>query len=192
MAKIKNYSDASSLWLDYKNAIKFYILKKVKNKDIANELSHEVLMKVYNSCCSNNEIKNVRSWMFQIAHNTTVDYLKKQNKFTNDIPEVFEKDESNSYKEAEGLLKPLIGLLPEKYAIPLQLGDIEELKQAEIAKKLNLSLTATKSRIQRARKLLKDAIIDCSNFETDDKGNLLSLELKQNCEPLQKQLKKYN
>lgn len=192
MAKIKNYSDASSLWLDYKNAIKFYILKKVKDEDVANELSHEVLMKVYNSCCSNYEIKNVRSWMFQIAHNTTIDYLKKQHKFTNDVPEVFEKDESNSYKEAEELLKPLIGLLPEKYAIPLQLGDIKELKQAEVAKKLNLSLTATKSRIQRARKLLKEAIIDCSNFETDDKGNLLSLELKQNCEPLQKQLKNNN
>ena len=192
MAKIKNYSDASSLWLDYKNAIKFYILKKVKDEDVANELSHEVLMKVYNSCCSNHEIKNVRSWMFQIAHNTTIDYLKKQHKFTNDVPEVFEKDESNSYKEAEELLKPLIGLLPEKYAIPLQLGDIKELKQAEVAKKLNLSLTATKSRIQRARKLLKEAIIDCSNFETDDKGNLLSLELKQNCEPLQKQLKNNN
>jgi RNA polymerase sigma-70 factor (ECF subfamily) len=130
--------------------------------------------------------------MFQIAHNTTIDYLKKQYKFTNDVPEVFEKDESNSYKEAEELLKPLIGLLPEKYAIPLQLGDIKELKQAEVAKKLNLSLAATKSRIQRARKLLKEAIIDCSNFETDDKGKLLSLELKQNCEPLQKQLKKNN
>ena len=51
MTKINKYSEVSSLWLDYKNGLQFYILKKVKDKDIANDLSHEVLMKVYNSCC---------------------------------------------------------------------------------------------------------------------------------------------
>jgi len=190
MTKIKKYTDVSSLWSDYKNGLQFYILKKVKDKDIANNLSHEVLMKIYNSCCSNNEIKNVRSWMFQIAHNTTIDYLKKENKFTNEIPEIFEKDVNNSYKEAEELIKPLIKLLPEKYAVPLQLSDIEEIKQVEVSKKINLSLTATKSRIQRARKLLKEKIIECCNLELDKKGNLLSLEIKQSCEPLQNHLKK--
>lgn len=190
MAKIKKYTDVSSLWSDYKNGLKFYILKKVKDKDIANNLSHEVLMKIYNSCCSNNEIKNVRSWMFQIAHNTTIDYLKKENKFTNEIPEIFEKDENNSYMEVEELIKPLIELLPEKYAVPLQLSDIEEIKQIEVSIKINLSLTATKSRIQRARKLLKEKIIECCNLELDEKGNLLSLEIKQSCEPLQNHLKK--
>jgi len=175
MTKINKYSEVSSLWLDYKNGLKFYILKKVKDEETANDLSHEVLMKIYNSCCSGSEIMNVRSWMFQIAHNTTIDYLKKEN---------------NSYKEVEDLLKPLIELLPEKYAIPLQLSDIEELKQAEVSTKLNLSLTATKSRIQRARKLLKEKIIECSILELDEKGNLLSLEIKQSCEPLQKHLSK--
>ncbi|MBI9040245.1 sigma-70 family RNA polymerase sigma factor [Lutibacter sp.] len=190
MTKINKYSEVSSLWLDYKNGLKFYILKKVKDEETANDLSHEVLMKIYNSCCSGSEIMNVRSWMFQIAHNTTIDYLKKENKFIHEVPEMFEKDENNSYKEVEDLLKPLIELLPEKYAIPLQLSDIEELKQAEVSTKLNLSLTATKSRIQRARKLLKEKIIECSILELDEKGNLLSLEIKQSCEPLQKHLSK--
>jgi len=64
MTKINKYSEVSSLWLDYKNGLKFYILKKVKDEEIANDLSHEVLMKIYNACCSGSEIKNVRSWMF--------------------------------------------------------------------------------------------------------------------------------
>lgn len=190
MTKIKKYSNVSSLWLEYKNGLKFYILKLVKDEDIANELSHEVLMKIYNSCCSGKEIRNVRSWIFQIAHNTTIDYLKKSNKFTNEVPEIFEEDESNSYKEAEELMIPLISLLPEKYALPLKLSDIEGIKQADVSKKINLSLTATKSRIQRARKLLKEKIVECSNLELDERGNLLSLEIKQSCEPLKKHLRK--
>ena len=190
MTELKKYSEISSLWLEYKNGLKYYILKKVKNKDVANDLSHEVLMKIYNSCCSTIKIKNVRSWMFQIAHNTTVDYLKKQHNFTNIIPESYDNDEHTVIQDADEIIKPLMKLLPDKYAIPLQLSDIDELKQKEVAQKLNLSLTATKSRIQRARILLKEKIIECSNLEKDEKGNLISLELKSVCKPVQKTLRK--
>ena len=190
MTELKKYSEISSLWLEYKNGLKYYILKKVKNKDVANDLSHEVLMKIYNSCCSTIKIKNVRSWMFQIAHNTTIDYLKKQHNFTNIIPESYDNDEHTVIQEADKIIKPLMKLLPNKYAIPLQLSDIDELKQKEVAQKLNLSLTATKSRIQRARILLKEKIIECSNLEKDEKGNLISLELKSVCKPVQKTLRK--
>lgn len=182
--KIKNNTDVLSLWSNYKKGLEFYILKKAKDKEIANDLTHEVLLKIYNACCSDNEIKNVRSWMYQIAHNTTVDYFKKKNKFTNEIPEMFEVDENNMYEDAQKLVKPLIQLLPEKYAVPLQLSDIEEMKQADVSKKLNLSLTATKSRIQRARKLLKEKIIACSNLELDNNEKLISIEIKPGCKPL--------
>ena len=192
MTELKKYSDISSLWLEYKIGLKYYIFKKVKNEEIANDLSHEVLMKVYNSCCSSVNIKNVRSWMFQIAHNTTIDYLKKQNKFTDNVPENYDNDDYDVYQEANEIVKPLMQLLPEKYAIPLQLSDIEELKQKEVAQKLNLSLTATKSRIQRARNLLKEKIIECGNLEKDEKGNLISLGIRSDCKPIQKSLRKKN
>lgn len=185
MKKIEKHEEVSSLWIEYKSGLKYYILKKLKNEDLAEELSHEVLMKIYNSCCSGNEIKNIRSWMYQIAHNTVIDYLKKENKFTNEVTEIFEVDENNTYKEAEEFVKPLIKLLPDKYAIPLLLSDIEGINQKEVAKKMNLSLTATKSRIQRARNLLKNKIIECSNLEINEKGNPISIEIKPDCKPLQ-------
>lgn len=190
MTRIKKYSQVPPLWLKYKEGITFYILKKVKDKAIAEDLSHEILLKVYNSCCSGKEINNVRSWLFQIAHNTTIDSLKKRAKFNNEVPEIVLEDEDSAYQDAEALVEPLISLLPEKYAVPLRLSDIDELKQAEIAQKLNLSLTAAKSRIQRARKLLKDKIIACSNLVTSEKNGLISIELKEDCSALQNHLKK--
>ena len=192
MKKIEKYKQVSSLWLEYKNGLTYYILKKIKNKDLASDLSHEVLMKVYNSCCSGNEIKNIRSWMFQIAHNTVIDYLKKENKYTDEVTDIIEPDEINPYREVEELMKPLIKLLPDKYATPLQLSDIEGLNQTEVSKKMNLSLTATKSRIQRARILLKEKIIECSNLEINTKGNPISIEIKSSCKPLKENLKKNN
>ena len=181
MTQLNKYSEISSLWIKYKEGLKYYILKKVKNEEMANDLSHEVLMKVYNSCCSNIEIKNVKSWMFQIAHNTTIDYLKKQTRFIENIPENYDNDDQNVFLESDGIVELLIKLLPEKYAVPLELSDIKEFKQKEVAEKLNLSLTATKTRIQRARTLLKEKIIECSNLEQDENKNLISLEIKSNC-----------
>lgn len=192
MKKIEKYSEVSSLWLEYKSGIKYYIYKKLKSENLASELSHQILMKVYNSCCSGNEIKNIRSWMFQIAHNTVVDYLKKENRYTNEIIDILDTEEINAYKEAAELVSPLLKLLPEKYSLPLQMSDIDGLKQFEVSKKINLSLTATKSRIQRARVLLKEKIIDCCILDINDKGNLVSIAIKSDCKPLQETLKKNN
>jgi RNA polymerase sigma-70 factor (ECF subfamily) len=182
--KIYKNDEASSLWMDYKLGLHFYILKKVKDQDLANELSHEVLTKLYNSCCSGNEIKNVRSWIFQIAHNTTIDYLKKQSKISYEVPENSNDEENSFYQEARELINPLLKLIPEKYATPLLMANIQGLKQDEVSKKLGLSLTATKSRIQRARKLLKDLFIECCHMETDNDGTLISLQAKKSCEGL--------
>jgi RNA polymerase sigma-70 factor (ECF subfamily) len=188
---IKEYEDVAALWDTYENALKRYIIKKVKDQSIAEDLLHDVLIKVYNSCCSGIDIKNVRSWMFQIAHNTTIDFLKEQNKFTDIEVKKMEEEEIPSYREAEELIRPLIQLLPEKYAVPLKLSDLDGLKQAEVARHLNLSLTATKSRIQRARKLLKEFFFECCSIQTDKNGNPISFTIKENCEALQQFLKKF-
>jgi RNA polymerase sigma-70 factor (ECF subfamily) len=192
MKKIEKYKEVSSLWIEYKSGLKYYILKKLKNEDLADELSHEVLMKIYNSCCSGNEIKNIKSWMYQIAHNTVIDYLKSENKFTSEVTEKFELDKNNTYEEAEKFVEPLIKLLPDKYALPLLLSDIEGITQIEVSQKMNLSLTATKSRIQRARKLLKEKIIECSNLEINAKGKPIYIEIKADCKPLKKNPKNNN
>ena len=183
---INKHKEVSSLWIEYKIGLKFYILKKIKNEDLADELSHEVLMKIYKSCCSGNEIKNIRSWMYQIAHNTVIDHLKKEDKFADEVTEILGVDEKNTYENVEEFVEPLIKILPKKYAEPLLLSDIEGINQIEVSKKMNLSLTATKSRIQRARKLLKEKIIDCSNLELNAKGNPISIEIKADCKPLRK------
>ena len=183
--KITKYKEASSLWLTYKDDLNKYVLKRVKNEDLADELSSEILMKVYKSCCSDIEIRNVRAWLYRIAHNAMMDHYRKAARTTHKLPEVnIETDEAEAYKEAAQLVQSLIELLPPKYSTPLKMADILGVKQAEIARELDLSLPATKSRVQRARKLLREKIIECCNVEISNTGSLLSLRVKQSCEPL--------
>ena len=184
--KLNKYTDISEEWLKYKDALRNYILKIVKHPETANSLSHEVLLKVYSSCCSGRDIKNIKSWLFQISYNTCMDYFKKEAK-TTELKEGFKVQEENLvYKEAGELIEPLINLLPAKYAKALSLSDIQGLKQQEVANAMGLSLTATKSRIQRARQMLKEQIVECCHVEVDHKGNLTALNVKGSCTPLKK------
>ena len=81
----------------------------------------------------------------------------------------------------EPYLRPLLNLLPEHYAIPLCLADLEGMKQQEIADRLGLSLSAVKSRIQRARVMLRAKIVECSHLEMDEAGRPVDFTIRTDC-----------
>lgn len=183
--------DVPALWQEHTRELQNYIAKRITDKDVAKDILQEVLMKVYKFCLSKSGVSNLRSWLFQITHNTIIDHYRRNAKFTDkDIPEVPEEDENLAFKEAVNFMEPMLGFLPEEYSVPLKLSDLDGMKQAEIAKKLNLSLPATKSRIQRGRQLLKAEFLTCCNLETDARGNLISFAVKDSCTPLKDYMKK--
>ncbi len=186
--EIKTNCDVPAFWQEHKIELRNFILKRVKDQELTKDILQDVLLKVYNFCTSKSGVRNIRSWLFQIAQNTITDHYRKQSKFTDldTITELEHEDQDVAFSEAANYILPMLEFLPKKYAVPLKLADIYNMKQVDIAKKLNLGLSATKSRIQRARQLLKTEFITCCHFETDTHGNLISFEIKESCEPLHK------
>jgi RNA polymerase sigma-70 factor (ECF subfamily) len=191
--EIKTNCDVPALWQEHKSQLRNFILKRVKDHDSTNDILQDVLIKVYQFCTSKSGVGNIRSWLFQIAQNTITDHYRKQSKFTelDNLTEIENEDQNVAFSEAANYISPMLDFLPKEYAIPLKLADIDGVKQADIAKQLNLGLSATKSRIQRARQLLKAEFITCCHFETDKQGNLISFDIKESCEPLQKFKKEF-
>jgi RNA polymerase sigma-70 factor (ECF subfamily) len=177
--------DVPALWLQHKTELRNYIHKRVKDTDLTHDILQEVFIKVYSFCLSKSGIRNVRSWLFQIAHNCIIDHYRRKKIIFSELPDIEQEDENTAFSEVASFVQPLLGFLPRKYALPLKLSDMDGMKQAEVAKKLGLSLTATKSRIQRARQLLKSKFLICLDLETDKDGNLISASVKNSCKPLQ-------
>ncbi|HUW07672.1 MAG TPA: RNA polymerase sigma factor SigZ [Williamwhitmania sp.] len=186
--EIKTNCDVPALWQEHKSELRNFILKRVKDQDLTNDILQDVLMKVYTFCISKSGVSNIRSWLFQIAQNTITDNYRKQSKFTDlkNVNELESEDHNVAFNEATNYILPMLNFLPKKYAVPLKLADIDNMKQADIAQKLHLTIPATKSRIQRARQLLKAEFITCCRYETDTQGNIISFDIKESCEPLQK------
>ena len=151
-------------WLTYKEALQKYLEKRVRDKSVINDILHEVYVKIfvyckrYDFCCKKAGVKNLRSWIFQVCHNTMIDRLKENSKYT--FPEDIATDESLvfSTEPCQNIFtaEELIRKLPSKYAEPIYQETVLNMKQADIAMKLGLGLSATKSRIQRGKKMLKE------------------------------------
>lgn len=182
--KITEYEQVWSIWQESNDKLHAYLLSRFKKKELAEEATQEVLLKMHRSCCSDKEINNLNSWLFQIAHNTALDIIKKGAK-RDELAFIPDSDEgSDSYSELTHFLIPLIDFLPEKYSTPLRMSDIEGVPQSEIAEQLGLGISATKSRIQRARKLLKKEISTCFHLQVDKNGAPIQATLKDCCESL--------
>jgi RNA polymerase sigma-70 factor (ECF subfamily) len=70
-------------------------------------------------------------------------------------------------------VRRFVGQLTPEYRDALMLTEWQGLTQEEAAKKLGLSVSGAKSRVQRARHQLKELLLDCCRFEMDRRGNVL-------------------
>jgi RNA polymerase sigma-70 factor (ECF subfamily) len=183
--KITKYSNASDLWLTYQNSLTRYLHRRTGSETTARELSHRVLLRVVDSCCSGREVRNERAWLYQICRNVLVDFYKERGGGARVPSPPEDRDIPDVVEELAVYVRPLIDLLPEKYALPLRLADIENLPQRAVADRLGLGLSATKTRIQRARLMLRAKIVECTYLETDAAGRPVDFILRPACACLQ-------
>ena len=172
----------NDIWSIHKNHLLNFISTKINNEYIANDILQEVSIKLHDNLKRETAIKNYKTWLFQVARNTIADYYrnnKKQTKLSINHSEI-STDSSACVCDLSGFV--IQTYLPEKYSKPLYLSDIEQKPQQEIAEILNLSLTATKSRIQRGRKKLKELVSDCIDISYNNRGQVSDFQLKNNCE----------
>jgi RNA polymerase sigma-70 factor, ECF subfamily len=180
--------DVPALWQEHKEALYYFVLKRVHDESTAKDIAQDVLLKVYNFCGSKSGVRNVRAWLFQIANNTIIDYYRKNSKSfsVESFSEVEEESEASAFKEAAEFILPMINLLPEIYATPLRMSDVDGIKLKDIAEELNIGLPAVKQRVSRARKLLKDVFTECCIMELDERGRLVSFDIRPGCGALQR------
>jgi len=173
--------------------LKAYIIKKTNDIYLAEDIVQEVMFKLVESHKKSIEVSNIKAWLFQVTRNTIADYYNK-NKIEFNFDEDWKEssisgDDISSILESDFII-PMIGLLPEKYANPLRLSDIENITPKEIAIQLNLGVSATKMRVQRGREKLKTLFIECCDIQYDKSGNFSSCTIKPHCTPLQEIEKK--
>lgn len=178
---IKGNQDAYA-WLmrKYKGPIRNLIFKMVNRKEEIDDLLQEVFIKAFNSLQNYNQEFAFSTWIYRIAINNTIDYLRKKK------IDAFSIDEENDDEESAGkfeladttyaadakiileqrqqIINDAINSLPEKYKKIIELRHKEELSYEEIAEILNLPIGTVKAHLFRARELLNKYLKDKLKF----------------------------
>ena len=153
-----------------------FIKTKVKTEEDAKDILQEVFLKIHLNIEKLKETEKIQSWIFNITRNTINDHWKKQKPTSSEkeIPELdsLENEDYTSYFEV--CLKSMISNLPDKYREAIQLSEIDNKKQKEIAETLNISYSGLKSRVQRGRVLLKNHFKECCNIQINKAGQIVS------------------
>lgn len=132
-------------------------------------------------------ICNLRSWLLQTAHHALIDHYRKYNRLRHDLSEVrsaIAEGEVSSYRILSEYVRPLLRCLPDTYAQALEL-ELDGVPQKDIALRLKLDLSTTKSRIQRSRKKMHGLFYECFHLELDPQGHVESFAVRPDCIALQ-------
>lgn len=160
------------IWNQFSDALKKFILSKVKEKNIAEDILQEVFIKIHLKKHLLQQETKLKPWLFSIANNAILDYFRKnKSNISKNIFDLKEEQEEDTHSAKDCLL-PLILNLPKTYKEVLLLSEIKGLKQKEVAQQLNLSLAATKSRILRGKEALKKGFIACCDYTLTKEGHL--------------------
>ena len=159
------------------------ITSRIKNKVFDNaeveDLRQEVFIRFAHSLKTIKNTDNLCGYLLRITDNIVNDYYRKKYKQSSDnftqteiVENVEETEKKYSFSELS--LMTFIEKLPEKYKEALILTELKGESQKSVAEKLNISYSALKSRVQRAREMLKKEILNCCDYKFDTYGNIVS------------------
>ena len=155
----------------YKDSIYFMLLKMVNNRDDADDLTIEAFGKAFKNLHQYTPDFAFSTWLFKIATNNCIDFIRRKRKYTFSIDKNMENDSGQEMqfeikspmldpeekmikKQKAILMRDVVEKLKPRYKRLVELGYFQERSYEEIADELKLPLGTVKAQLFRAREFL--------------------------------------
>lgn len=156
-----------------------FINSKINNEEDAKDILQDVYIKVHDNIDSLKDKDKIRQWIYQITRNLIMDHYRERAK------NLTVKELSHSLlppstpgrfmEEAIRDMTELMDKLPTEYCEALCLTELDGMSQKDYASKAGISYSGAKSRVQRARAMLKDIMMECCHYESDKYGTVFEI-----------------
>lgn len=176
--------DTASLWLAYGKELRHFIQKRVGDPELADDLLQDVFLRIHAHLDTLSHEERVGKWVFQIARNRIADYFKtRKNDFP--LPETGPIADGTVLEETivDGSVEPIlrrgilavISFLPDFDRQLIRLSVCGDIPQIELARRFNMPYSSVKSRVQRAKKKMKDLMTCYCHVEQDVCGRVTDM-----------------
>ncbi len=164
-----------AIWQSFGGRLHGYIRGHVMDAADADDILQDVFLKIHLNLDTLRDDNRLLPWLYQITRHTITDYYRHQQPF-DEIPETLpsaDDAEDDLIQQLACGLGQMVTALPAKYREALLLSEYQGLPQETVAARLGISLSGAKSRIQRARDLLKGQLLLCCHIELDRLGKVI-------------------
>jgi RNA polymerase sigma-70 factor, ECF subfamily len=157
----------------YQRPIAAYVYRMVGDYEAALDLTQEVFIKVYNSLRRYRSEFKFSTWIYRIAHNSAVDYLRRSNSREQALVGEFDGEQYDLPLESRRLspeqeseraerraeIEMVVRQLPTAYRELVQLRHAHDMSYDEIAEVTGLPLGTVKNRLFRAREVMRQQFV---------------------------------
>lgn len=174
---------------NYKDKIYAFLYRMTGNREDANDLAQDVFLKVYSNLHSFDQSMRFSPWLYRIAQNLAIDFLRKKKHVVyldeptgedNDMQWQIESPDPSpdmvvEFNDFQRSLECALASLPPMYRSVLLLRFVQELPYEDIAKITDLPLTTVKTRLHRAREALRQSLIRKGYYHESQGGTKVGL-----------------
>jgi RNA polymerase sigma-70 factor (ECF subfamily) len=155
----------------YQTKVNSLALKLTKNENDAQEVVQDVFLNAYAKLDSFKGTAAFSSWLYRVAANGALMLLRSRKRDTHEnwedaisrvdtlvgVPADWsvQADQVMARKQLGTMLSKEFAMLPERYRVILMMREVEGMSNREIATHLTISVAAVKSRLHRARLMLR-------------------------------------
>jgi RNA polymerase sigma-70 factor (ECF subfamily) len=174
-----------NVWNEFGDGLKSFIFSKVKNDADASDILQDCYLKIHDNIHALNDETRIKAWIYQIARNLIIDYYRNSKRDPKRSRILAESAVSaSSGKVMDTAINDMIKMMEElspELCEALCLTEIEGMSQKEYSEKTGLSYSGAKSRVQRARVMLKDLLLRCCHYHFDRYGTVYDIQPKCCC-----------
>lgn len=158
----------------YQRPIIAYVYRMLNNYDASLDVTQEVFIKVYNSLARYSSEYKFSTWLYRIAHNAAIDYMRR-NSVNQQSIEAENADgtyqlqiesprptpeQEREHTEWRAEIEVVVKCLPTIYRELIFLRHTQDLSYDEIAEVTGLPLGTVKNRLFRAREMMREMFVE--------------------------------
>jgi RNA polymerase sigma factor (sigma-70 family) len=194
---VQNYSDDEKYkvfdkeFMPHIDAMYNFAFRLTNDEDDANDLLQDTYLKAFRFISSFEKGTNAKAWLFRILKNSFINDYRKKSKEPSKVETTYNSDEDAEVSNTNDLrveaIQDMIGdeianalnSIPVDFRTVIILCDVEGFTYEEMAKILDIPIGTVRSRLHRARSLLKDKLkvyAKSMGYDTSDKNLINQVE----------------
>ena len=143
-----------------------FAYQHLRDLDEAYDLTQEIFVKLYRNLARYDAERPFEPWFWKLAANTTINYRRKRVPLPTD--QAVDQGIAGAASPAlahDPVLVDALAQLDPAYRLPILLHYYADLPLEQVARSLNLTIPATKSRLHRARALLRNSLAESEEVD---------------------------